>query len=235
MAFKDLFIKKEEDAPAGNPTPAVGTGQPQQNIPMSAFTSAGNMPANVAQSIVNPSVGGQEKPSANEEMVNQLWEAIKKRNFPGPDYLELKGHALSLAKRMPSYDQRLLAAFDILQGEYPDFTVDKVINSIDAYKKIIEDERKAGEKENEEVLGKRVANAETAYNDMEQKIADLQKKIQEEQNTLNGYFEERTTLQQNLEKVKADRILQTQAFAASVDAVINVLESDKQTIAKLTI
>ena len=70
---------------------------------------------------------------------------------------------------------------------------------------------------------------------MEQKIADLQKKIQEEQNTLNGYFEERTTLQQNLEKVKADRILQTQAFAASVDAVINVLESDKQTIAKLTI
>lgn len=233
MALKDLFIKPNNDAqPKETPAPAVESKQP--NIPTPTFT--GTMPANIAQSLVNPSTGElQGTVGPNEEMVNQLWEAIKKRNFPGPDYLELKGHAISLAKRMPSYDQRLLAAFDILQGQFPDFNVEKVIKSIDAYKAVIEEERKEGEKQNKEILGRRVANAETEYNNMEMKITNLQEEIKEKEQTLAGYLEERNTLQQNLDKAKADRTVQTEAFTASVEAVLRELESDRQTISNLTV
>lgn len=232
MALKDLFIKPNNEAPKETPVPAAESKQP--NIPTPTFT--GTMPANIAQSLVNPSTGElQGTVGPNEEMVNQLWEAIKKRNFPGPDYLELKGHAISLAKRMPSYDQRLLAAFDILQGQFPDFNVEKVIKSIDAYKAVIEEERKEGEKQNKEILGRRVANAETEYNNMEMKITNLQNEIKEKEQTLAGYLEERNTLQQNLDKAKADRTVQTEAFTASVEAVLRELESDRQTISNLTV
>lgn len=233
MALKDLFIKpNNEEQHKETPAPAVESKQP--NIPTPTFT--GTMPANIAQSLVNPSTGElQGAVGPNEEMVNQLWEAIKKRNFPGPDYLELKGHAISLAKRMPSYDQRLLAAFDILQGQFPDFNVEKVIKSIDAYKAVIEEERKEGEKQNKEILGRRVANAELEYNNMETKITNLQDEIKEKEQTLAGYLEERTTLQQNLDKAKADRTVQTEAFTASVEAVLRELESDRQTISNLTV
>lgn len=237
--FSRLFIK-EDNAPEQpshqSQVPVADMKAVQQNIPTTAFTSAGNMPADVAASVMRPSgTEHQDAGAPNEEMISKLWDAIKRRNFPGPDYLELKGHALSLSKRMPSYDQRLLAAFDILLGQFPDFTVDKVIKSIDAYKGIIEEERKAGEKENEEKLGIRVANAERAYDDMEKKITDLQKEIQEKQQILGQYFDERSKLQQDLETAKIDKEVQTKAFAASVAAVLNVLESDKQTIARLTV
>lgn len=232
MALKDLFIKPNNEAPKETPVPVAESKQP--NIPTPTFT--GTMPANIAQSLVNPSTGElQGTVGPNEEMVNQLWEAIKKRNFPGPDYLELKGHAISLAKRMPSYDQRLLAAFDILQGQFPDFNVEKVIKSIDAYKAVIEEERKEGEKQNKEILGRRVSNAETEYNNMEMKITNLQNEIKEKEQTLAGYLEERNTLQQNLDKAKADRTVQTEAFTASVEAVLRELESDRQTISNLTV
>ena len=233
MALKDLFIKPNTEAqPKETSVPVAESKQP--NIPTPTFT--GTMPANIAQSLVNPSTGElQGTVGPNEEMVNQLWEAIKKRNFPGPDYLELKGHAISLAKRMPSYDQRLLAAFDILQGQFPDFNVEKVIKSIDAYKAVIEEERKEGEKQNKEILGRRVANAETEYNNMEMKITNLQNEIKEKEQTLAGYLEERNTLQQNLDKAKADRTVQTEAFTASVEAVLRELESDRQTISNLTV
>ena len=233
MALKDLFIKPNNEAQSKEtPVPAAESKQP--NIPTPTFT--GTMPANIAQSLVNPSTGElQGTVGPNEEMVNQLWEAIKKRNFPGPDYLELKGHAISLAKRMPSYDQRLLAAFDILQGQFPDFNVEKVIKSIDAYKAVIEEERKEGEKQNKEILGRRVTNAETEYNNMEMKITNLQNEIKEKEQTLAGYLEERNTLQQNLDKAKADRTVQTEAFTASVEAVLRELESDRQTISNLTV
>ena len=232
MALKDLFIKSNNEAPKETSVPVVESKQP--NIPTPTFT--GTMPANIAQSLVNPSTGElQGAVGPNEEMVNQLWEAIKKRNFPGPDYLELKGHAISLAKRMPSYDQRLLAAFDILQGQFPDFNVEKVIKSIDAYKAVIEEERKEGEKQNKEILGRRVTNAENEYNSMEMKITNLQNEIKEKEKTLAGYLEERTTLQQNLDKAKADRTVQTEAFTASVEAVLRELESDRQTISNLTV
>lgn len=232
MALKDLFIKPNNEAPKETHVPVAESKQP--NIPTPTFT--GTMPANIAQSLVNPSTGElQGTVGPNEEMVNQLWEAIKKRNFPGPDYLELKGHAISLAKRMPSYDQRLLAAFDILQGQFPDFNVEKVIKSIDAYKAVIEEERKEGEKQNKEILGRRVTNAETEYNNMEMKITNLQNEIKEKEQTLAGYLEERNTLQQNLDKAKADRTVQTEAFTASVEAVLRELESDRQTISNLTV
>ena len=225
-SLKNLFIKKDDDeqqgqAAASQPTPAAQPAPQTFNVPLNLNATAMN---------ADPSVGVSK---ANEEMVKRLWDTLVAKNFPGPDYLELKSHADALEPFMKSYDQRLLAAFNILKNQYPDFTVKMFTDAIDKYVKIIEEERKEGEAECERKLGLKVKNAEADYSDMEQKISDLQTEIAEKQKTLGEYIEKKTQLSQALSTARAEKDYQTQAFADSVESVLAFLASDKKTISQL--
>lgn len=231
MGLKSLFIK-EENTGVEN-TPEIK----EKQIPITSLT--GNMPSsammtNVSQDpVATAMLNSQAK--ASEEMVAKIWDTLLSKNFPGPDYLELKGHAAALENFLPSYDQRLLAAFGVLKNQYHQFTTETVINSIDAYIKIVQDERKEGEDECERVFGEKVEQAEKDYSTMEANITKLQDEIKEKQELLASYIEQKSALQQDLANARKEKKEQTETFAASVSAVLNVLESDKRTISNLKV
>lgn len=229
--LKNLFIK--EDAVENPSAPEIK----EKQIPITSLT--GNMPSTMMTSM---NIGGESAEQvpvstakASEEMTAKIWDTLLSKNFPGPDYLELKGHAAALENFLPSYDQRLLAAFGVLKNQYHQFTTETVISSIDAYIKIVKDEQKEGEEECNRIFGEKVKTAEDEYTAMEQNIAKLQKEIKEKQELLNSYIEQKGTLQQELVKAKSDMKTQVETFASSVAAVLNVLESDKRTISNLKV
>jgi hypothetical protein len=223
-SFRDLFIKSDEQTEE-QPT--------ERQIPVTSFT--GNMPSAMAKQQNAQENQTAVSSKASEALIGKIWETLLSKNFPGPDYLELKGHAQALEKFLPSYDQRLLAAFDVLKNQYHSFTTKTVIDSIDGYIKIVEDERKEGEEECARIYGGKLKEAQANFDKMQDDIAKLQQEIEEKSKLLSTFIEQKGTLQQELNNARTEMDQQVSTFTASVDAVLNVLESDKRTISNLKI
>lgn len=230
--FKDIFVKNTD------------AEQPQmlaeKQMQPSAFV--GDMPASInmqqtsensGQNAVYLQQGMQVKPS--EELVTKLWAHLVKMNLPGPDYLELKDLARPLEAFMPSYEQRLLAAFGILKSQYNQFDTKVVVDAIDKYIGFIKDEEKEGEAECERVYGAKLTSSETALEQITNDIASMQEEIRKKNEELNSLIAQKATLQEDVIKAKAEKEYQANIFASSVKVVLNTLESDKQTISNLKI
>lgn len=92
MAFRDLFIKAED----------ANSGQPQTAAPTS--TASVGSPRNLSLGTPTPTIESipESRPTnvesrtstmtitADEGIVNKVWDKIIAANRPGPDYLELK-------------------------------------------------------------------------------------------------------------------------------------------------
>ena len=139
MGFIDIFLKPEEGTQKKvntQPTNSVSQPQPQPVIDNSSFVQA---PQQTQQ--VNQQSGGDLS-----KMVASLWQSIIDRNLPGPDYLELR-NSISTSKiaSLPiSEQQKVETAFSMLSMTSPSFTKDVLLQSIDQYISILEQEKNAG-------------------------------------------------------------------------------------------
>lgn len=219
--FKDLFVKSDE--PQQNVT---APAEQQVNIPSRAFTMTGDY---------SPSEQPQTSAKPSQELVAKIWDTLLSKNFPGPDYLELKGHTTALEPFMPDYTQRLLAAFGVLKNQYSNFSVKVVTDSIDGYIGIVNDERKEGENECKRVYGDKLAEKQSALDSVNAQITQLQDEIREKTELLAKIQQDKGTLQQEVYQAQQELDTQSKVFADSVDAVMNVLESDKRIISTLKV
>lgn len=225
--FKDLFIKSD-DALKKEQQAATAVSAPveqQINIPASAFMRPDYAPEQKADSSSTPS----------PEIVTKIWDTLLSKNFPGPDYLELKGHCTALEQFMPDYTQRLLAAFNLLKNQYPNFSVKVVTDSIDGYISIVKDEQADGENECNRIYGDKLKEKQEALAAVTSEIEQLQNEIAEKNKTLSERMQEKGTLQQEVLQAQNEMDHQTKVFADSVSTVLAALESDKKTISKLNV
>lgn len=222
MAFRDLFIKS--DTPAEESTNQVSAQQ--VNIPPRAFTMTGDY---------SPTEQKPNDTRPSQEIVAKIWDTLLSKNFPGPDYLELKGHTTALEPFMPDYTQRLLAAFGVLKNQYSNFSVKVVTDSIDGYISIVNDERKEGENECKRVYGDKLTEKQSALDSVNAQITQLQDEIREKTELLAKIQQDKGTLQQEVYQAQQELDTQSKVFADSVDAVMNVLESDKKIISTLKV
>lgn len=221
--FKDLFVKSEEEAQQNT---APQKAEQQVNIPPHAFTVPGDY---------SPTSTGGEQAAPSQELVAKIWDTLLAKNFPGPDYLELKGHTTALEPFMPDYTQRLLAAFGVLKNQYPNFSVKVVTDSIDGYISIVKDEQAEGEQECESVYGGKLNEKRAALDDITASITNLQDEIREKNEQLAKMQQDKGTLQQEVMHAEEEMKRQSKVFSDSVNAVLNVLESDKRTISTLKV
>ena len=223
-SFKDLFFVSEDTTQA---TPVSESGQVKKEV----FTAKA-APA-VAPEAPNAKAATVDVVSANEEMVSQIWEEIIKRNLPGPDYLELRNNASALEGLPLTEEQRLEAAFKVLKKTYPNLTKDIILRSIETYVGIVEEERKKGLEQCNQVrtstVGEKKSRLElmkgTAKDTLAQ-IEELKKRYEEMNANINQMEHEILSATQELDAKE-------RAFNASIDSALGVLNSDKSKIQTL--
>lgn len=211
MGIKELFIKEE-----GN-----GTTPVQNTAPVTPETPK-------PQTATAPSVSGIQSPtasaiSADPEIVNTIWTKIIEKNRPGPDYLELKNNVEALEDLPISPEQKILSAFKVLQKNYPNFKKEDITSAIDFYIKVVEEEKAQGLSELETLKQNTVDNVDEEIKRMQDQAADLKKKYDELQEKI-------ATKNIEMNKAKADVEMKYTVFNGSVEAVMGVLELDKQKI-----
>ena len=215
MGLKELFVKGDEQAPVQqqqqSATPAQ---QPQPQMP--PITPSPNV-----SSIQNNQSGNTI--SADPDIVNTIWQKIIEKNRPGPDYLELKNNVEALEDLPITPEQKILSAFKVLQKNYPNFKKEDITVAIDFYLKVVEEEKNTGLSELEALRMNTVDNVETEIKEMQGQAAELKRRYDELQEKI-------ATKNIEMNKAKADVEMKYNVFTGSVEAVVGVLESDKQKI-----
>lgn len=222
MGIKKFFIKEEE----GN-TPQEVNVRPSVSGAPRSYTASVNREDGSTQSVTPPSV---EIPSstkkvitADDVIVNKIWDKIIAANRPGPDYLELKNNVEALEDLPISNEQKLISAFKVLKKGYPNFEKDDITRAIDFYVKVVEDEKAAGLDELEKMRVQNVNVVEESIEAMRYKAEELKRQYDE----LQSQIGEKTI---ELTKAKNDIDMKYNSFTGSVDAVLNVLMSDKNNV-----
>lgn len=162
----------------------------------------------------------------NDELLQKLCQVMEDSNLPGPDYLELKNVANNdeMKKAMPNEIQRLTVAFITMKSSSPEMTRERVLNSIDTYIQMMENERKNGHEQLDQIWKERVENQRTAVAEAETKITEIQKQLQE----LVQFVQTKTN---EIAAASNECNINKANFDATVNFLVNNLTEDK---AKLT-
>lgn len=225
-SIKDLFFVNENKDNGVQPQTVAETTQVKKEV----FTTK-------ATPAITPSHSEQKTNvdvvSVSEEMVSQIWDEIIKRNLPGPDYLELRNNASALEGLPLTEEQRLEAAFKVLKKTYPNLTKDIIVRSIDTYVGIVEEERKKGLDQCNQVRANTVGEKKSRLELMKStaketlaQIEELKKRYEEANANINQMEHEILSATQDLDAKE-------RAFNASIDSALSVLNSDKSKILTL--
>lgn len=212
-SIKSAFVTEIPDE-----TPSV-----KQETTTTSQTEATQMFVNLPKTVQTPkTIEGQ----VDDALLQKLCQAMEESNLPGPDYLELKNVANNddMKKAMPNEIQRLTVAFITMKSSSPDMTRDRVLNSIDTYINMMENERKAGHEQLDQIWQERVESQRSAVIEAEAEIANIQKKLQELVQFVQTKNNEIAAASNECNINKAN-------FDATVDFLVNNLAEDK---AKLT-
>lgn len=230
--LRDLFIKSDNEKqsvqqpvqtapvqqPVQQPVQTAPIYQPMQQPVQTTPIYQPTQPAGVG--IPNSTLGvATPNVASDPTIVEELWKAIIKENRPGPDYLELKNNVEALEDMPMTADQKILGAFKILQKQYPNFKKDDITDAVGYYIEVINRERETGLAELNQLRVSTVDTVNDTIAEKQQELSDLRQKMTDLQNEI-------VELNTNMLKAKADVEEKEAVFAASVEAVLSVLNSD---------
>lgn len=226
MAFKDLFIKSDEVIqPQTQDVKEPQVLSSQRSYVSQPTQTVNNVMASTPINISSPqpNVSSRASISADETIVNKIWDKIIAANRPGPDYLELKNNVDALDDLPISNEQKLISAFKVLKKSYPNFQKDDITKAIDFYMKIVNDEKESGLRELDSLIAENVSGVENEIASSQAKLEELKQQYDNLQSTIA----EKTL---ELAKSKSDLDMKHNTFICSIDAVMNVLSNDKNNI-----
>lgn len=225
MAFIDLFIKSEDENSGQThtvvSTPTESVGSPR-NLNIGNQTSPIESVSEVPKTNVEQHTS-TTKITADEAIINKVWDKIIAANRPGPDYLELKNNVEALDDLPISNEQKLRSAFKVLKNGYPNFKKEDITNAIDFYIKVVDDEKADGLRQLEALKASNVDEVENEICSMQFRAEVLKRQYDELQTLIDSKTFELT-------RAKNDIEAKYNSFISSIEAVLNVLNNDKNNI-----
>lgn len=221
MGFIDYFVKPEETT-----TPQTVAATPVQVAP--AMPTVNLAAVNIPQSTVSTT-------ECSDDMVKTLWQVLIDKNLPGPDFLELKQHANALSSLGISIEQQYEGAFNVLKTQTPTFTKQIVLDSIDTYINIVNEEKKYGDEQCKAKRAAAIGEKQTRVAQLQETGNDILKQIEELKKQHDECNKSIAQLQNEIVTSTAELDKQEQLFNNSINAVINSLNTDKQKISTLNI
>lgn len=165
---------------------------------------------------------------ADKSIIDQIWNAIIAQNRPGPDYLELKTTLQSLDSLPITLEQKISAAFNVLKGQYPNFDKTAILQAIDFYLGVVETEKQTGLGELDKLEHEKVSSVET-------EITEMQTRAQQMKAEYDALMEQIGEKNMAMQAAKVEINNNRMMFNASIQSVLDVLNTDRQKIESLTI
>ena len=223
MAFKDLFVKKEENEQA---KPVVAASATQEVAP-------------TTESIMNEKTivhtPTQTVSAVDNEIVRKIWDMIISKNIPGPDYIEFKNAVAGLVDIIPDESMQMKGAFNVLKRSYPTFTKETILSSIDTYIGIVNEEKENGIKESEQIRREKIDSKVSSISNMKKSADEILSQIGELKKKYDDMSNEIGRMEREVESAKNELQAQENVFSNSVQSVVDTLNSDKEKITKLYI
>ena len=222
MGFIDIFLKPEEGTQKKVNTQSTNSvSQPQQQpvIDNSSFVQA---PQQTQQ--VNQQSGGDLS-----KMVASLWQSIIDRNLPGPDYLELR-NSISTSKiaSLPiSEQQKVETAFSMLSMTSPSFTKDVLLQSIDQYISILEQEKNAGLAECSQQRKMQIEGKKNEIINLNKELSNIESEIQKLSQQKEAISKAIQMKSSEIQASEASITKQENDFVSAVNTVQKTLVEDK--------
>ena len=177
-----------------------------------------------AQQYSTPSTGMVG--TVNPDIYKMLKAAVEDRNFPGPDYLELKNSANAMATILPDETQRFIAAYASLKAT-AGITKAKVIDSIDVYIGVVNEEKAQAEKELQITYDAEVGSRLKQLEELNAKIENAKADMLKLQELIMSTSQEINTVNREKFAKENELDIQKKNFYATVEVVINELSNDK--------
>jgi hypothetical protein len=165
---------------------------------------------------------------ADKNIIDRIWNAIVAQNRPGPDYLELKTTLQSLDSLPITLEQKISAAFNVLKGQYPNFDKNAILQAIDFYLGVVETEKQTGLGELDKLEHEKVSSVET-------EITEMQTRAQQMKAEYDALMEQIGEKNMAMQAAKVEINNNRMMFNASIQSVLDVLNTDRQKIESLTI
>lgn len=201
-------------------TTNVGTQIPVSS--MGSISSSFAPTATIEQSTSAPTA------VADKGIIDRIWNAIIAQNRPGPDYLELKTTLQSLDSLPITLEQKISAAFNVLKGQYPNFDKTAILQAIDFYLGVVENEKQTGLGELDKLEHEKVSSVES-------EIAEMQTRAQQMKAEYDALMEQIGEKNMAMQAAKVEINSNRMMFNASIQSVLDVLNTDRQKIESLTI
>lgn len=149
-------------------------------------------------------------------------EVIEKSNVPGNDYFELNKIVESpdFKNAIPDENARIVAAFHSLRAQDAKFTKQRVLESIDFYKRAVKSEY-------DNVLQGYNQYVNNKINSPKKKIEDLQKRREELLNKINQIDVEIQTIQAEVAKCSTELEAKRAHYDATFNIVLQELDNEK--------
>lgn len=222
MAFIDIFLKPEEESKKVKTQPATtNVSQPQQVIDNSSFVQTPVQTQQVNQS--------GDLSSDLTRMISSLWQSIIDKNLPGPDYLELR-NSISTSKiaSLPiSEQQKVETAFSMLSMTNPSFTKDMLLQSIDQYIDILEQEKNAGLAECSQQRKMQIDGKKTEIANLNKELDNIESEIQKLSQQKEAIAKAIHTKSSEIQASEASITKQENIFVTAVNTVQKTLVEDK--------
>lgn len=245
MAFKDLFIKPDENSAStvqssSNQKIVQQPVQVQQTVNMQPQTVAGVQPSvdtftQNTQPVTNNNSAITVTDAPNDDIVKTLWNHLISSNLPGPDFLELKQNASALANLGLSVEKQYEGAFNVLKAQYPNFSKQVILDSIDTYIGLINNELAEGKKQCEDKRQKTIGDKQTRVEQLNETANNILQQIEDLKKQHSDVLASITNLQNEIASATQELNIQEQQFNNSINVVLNSLNSDKSKIASLSI
>lgn len=205
----------------------VQSAQPQQKVDYQQLAGASD---------------GTYVGKVRQSFAENILGEISARNIPGPDFAELKDMFESddMKQNIPDPNSRWKTAFSMLKMMNKGLTKKVVLDSIDVYINVIEEEKKNALAQIEQKYNTLVADKELKVNDTENRIfrdEEEIRKLQEKINKINEKIKDDkefiAATQKEIEAGRAEINVDKADLEATASAIENAMNADKNTLSSV--
>lgn len=235
--LKSLFIVEEEDGQEQQPSNAPvqeQKEQPKSENPQEVSKKSeqeGENPSKTQKKVSDmPPPPKPKKPVISEKYYNMLMKAIEVNNMDGFDYLEFK-HSLTALKNIP-IDEAAKFQSAFATASTMGLTKDKLIESADFYKKVLEKEKDSFRNELQKHIGGRLHKNESRINDLAQMIQQKAEQIKKLTEQISQHQTELDKTKKQIDGLKQKVQEERDNFINTYDHLLMQMDKDVQNINK---
>jgi len=170
-----------------------------------------------------PISGGNITGKIDKTLLDKLCAVLDEQSSEGIDYLKFKKSVDSLKDFQPEENIRFTTAYLTLKATYPAFSKEYLVQTIDKYLQLMEQERKVGLDQLNNLRITQVESKEKELNEAIQNVEKMKAEIQK----LTRYISE---TEADITTRKNDFTIREADFNTTVDQIVNQMKNDKTKI-----